>query len=337
MDSDHGSAHAAWIRAYEDFKYDEMVNPMLSDSISVKHSGASGPTSPDSLRAIRYLAEWAPSLRVANDDVEEDVKADCVVLVKLIDAARREGSQASAEFQQIVRRTAELFPLLGEPLEALDFSEHRWLGEHREEAYSDWLQWIIGQADPVEVLQVFGADDPEVIPSCRGCSVAVVRERYVSEGHEGSPGRLDLDIEFGDAALLVVEVKLSDAESADTKKGRGYRRSVEREYEDDRHKKYIILVLDASDEDYFGFKPRLWADSCIQLRLMAVRLCRQGQLLRAAMILAFVSAVERSLLKLEPLAGRSDDHVAAALSLPPVSDHLNRFLEAYEYNAKHHA
>jgi len=43
----------------------------------------------------------------------------------------------------------------------LNFTEHSpgWpvIGK---EAYSDWLQWIMAQADAVEVLRVFGVNDP---------------------------------------------------------------------------------------------------------------------------------------------------------------------------------
>jgi len=103
---------------------------------------------------------------------------------------------------------------------------------------------------------------------------------------------------------------------------------------DARFKKYVILVLDAADEEYYGFKPRLWTDVCVELRLIAAKLCKRGEHLRAAMILAFTAAVEQNLLKLRPLARGSVDEVAAALTLPPITDHLTRFLEAFEYGKK---
>jgi len=210
----------------------------------------------------------------------------------------------------------------------LDFTEHRWVAGHREEAYSDWLQWIMAQADAAEVLRVFGVDDPEIVGACTGTAVQVVRERCVIRGHEGSAGRLDLEIRLGDTAVLVVEVKLGEAESADTGKGVGYCRSVEIDQHDARFKKYVILVLDAADEEYYGFKPRLWADVCVELRLMAARLCKRREHLRAAMTLAFIAAVEQNLLKLRPMMRGSVDEVAAALSLPRITEHLTRFLEA---------
>lgn len=104
---------------------------------------------------------------------------------------------------------------------------------------------------------------------------------------------------------------------------------MEAERQDWRFREYVILVLDAADEEYFGFRPRLWADACVELRLMAARLCARSELLRAAMILAFVAAVEQNLLKLRRVQGRADE-VAAALALPPITEHLTRYLEALE-------
>jgi len=64
----------------------------------------------------------------------------------------------------------------------LNFTEHRWVAGHREEAYSDWLQWIMAQADAVEVLRVFGVNDPGIVLACTGTAVMVVRERCVLHG-----------------------------------------------------------------------------------------------------------------------------------------------------------
>jgi hypothetical protein len=42
-----------------------------------------------------------------------------------------------------------------------DLGVHRWLKEDREEAYSDWLKWIIEQLRlPVLVAKIFGIKEP---------------------------------------------------------------------------------------------------------------------------------------------------------------------------------
>jgi hypothetical protein len=253
----------------------------------------------DRLLAMRSLAAWAPRLR----DESKLRPKDPIVLKSLVDAARRRGTQAREEFLASVLRSDSVLSPLHEPLEALDFTEHRWVAGHREEAYSDWLQWILGRCEPAEVLRVFGLDDPEIASSCTGCFVNIAREVLVAYGHDGATGRLDLEIQFDYRALLAIEVKLGEAEHSGTQKGAGYYKSIEAKYQDWQFKRYVILVLDAADEEYFQFKPRLWADVCIELRLIAVRLCTRSEHLRAAMILAFVAAVEQNLLKLHRARG----------------------------------
>ena len=200
---------------------------------------------------------------------------------------------------------------------------------HREEAYSDWLQWIVAESEPTEVLRVFGINNQEMHSACAGCAVTVVRKRSVPRGHDGHSGRLDLEIQLGDTALLVVEIKLGEAGNADTEKGTGYRQSLEAIHQHRQFKRFIILVSSAADEDYFGFKPRLWADACIELRLIVTRLCARCKHLRAAMILAFVGAVEQNLLGLRCFAGGANP-IAAALALPPATEHITQCLDAFE-------
>jgi hypothetical protein len=254
---------------------------------------------------------------------------DATVLKQLVSAARRHGAQAINEYHEIVQRSAGLLSTLGEPLDLLDFTEHRWVAGQREEAYSDWLQWVASQCEPTELLHIFGVKIPEVISACVGCVPKIAREQVVPHGHAGAGGRLDLEIRFGDAVLLVVEIKLGEAESADTAKNIGYFRSVEARQLGLRFgAQYIILVLDAEEDSYHGFKPRLWGDACIELRLVAARLCRRSEHLRAALILGYVAAVEQNLLQFRPVIQGPDVTVAASFALPPITGHLARFVEA---------
>jgi hypothetical protein len=280
------------------------------------------PAAIDRLLAIRHLAAWASRLGDT-----EDRRINAGVLKQLVSAARRHGKQAIEEFQDIARRSTELLPGLGEPLTVLDFGEHRWVGDRREEAFSDWLQWIVAQIEPAEVLRIFGVNDPNMVSVCSGRNHTCVRERCVPHGNVGAGGRLDLEIEFGDVALLVVEVKVGEAESSDTGKNAGYWKSVN-EHHTKRLKSYVIVVLDAAEEEYYGFRPRLWCDVCVELRVLAARLCRRDERLRAAMILAFVGSVEQNLLKFHPVSQGATHTVADSLALPRITAHLSKFVEA---------
>lgn len=51
------------------------------------------------------------------------------------------------QLQALVRRSEEMLHPLEEPLK-MPFSLHRWLATDREEAYSDWLVWILEQLGP---------------------------------------------------------------------------------------------------------------------------------------------------------------------------------------------
>ena len=98
-------------------------------------------------------------------------------------------------------------------------------------------------------------------------------------------------------ALIVVEVKMTDAEDADTCKQGGYTQWIKKQPEPKEHTHSILLVVEAAKEDYHGFTPRRWASLCVALRRIAQTLCREPQrAVLAAMILAFVGAVEQNVL-----------------------------------------
>jgi len=52
------------------------------------------------------------------------------------------------------------------------------------------------------------------------------------------------------------------------------------------------------------------------------------------MILAFITAAEQNLVKLRPVLQGGGDEVAAALTLPRITGHITRFLEAFEDGEK---
>jgi hypothetical protein len=267
--------------------------------------------------SLRFLASWAPRLRketvLTNDG--------CAILQRLISAAASYGAQARRDFGMAVEQSSKVLSPLGEPLIAMDFTIHRWVAGHREEAFSDWLAWIFSQAKPKDVLRILGVDDPKLPASSLGSYVEVQREIFVAEGHEGSTGRLDLKVRLG-PAVIVVEIKLTDAETADTVKNAGYKRSAKAD-------KYILLINEAEENDYWKFQPRRWADTCRELRCLAARFCKDRDLLKAAMVLAFVAAVEQRLLGYRRLGANTP--IADAVILPSVTDHLEKFVESAQH------
>jgi hypothetical protein len=228
--------------------------------------------------------------------------------------------------QLLIESRTKLAPL-EDPFD-IDLGLHRWLSADREEAYSDWLEWVIrNTASPEEVFDLFGLPKPppEVI-ACRKFEVR--RELCVPHGHESQEGRLDLVIRFGDKAIIVVEVKKGDADCADTIKHGGYGQWLADQNYPLKHA--ILLATDAEDEDYSDFTFISWSRVCIGMRRLAVHHCKKHRMVTAAMTLAFVAAVEQNLLGFSAGVVKEVCKGSTVLFNPMVVAHLERFVAAGE-------
>ena len=85
----------------------------------------------------------------------------------------------------------------------------------------------------------------------------------------------------------------------------------------------FLIVTDAGHNAYCGFSVIRWADICIKLRRMLPYVCRNLGLVKAAMFVAFVSAVERNLLHFD-FSGTS---AKGPIGYDLLADHLRRALE----------
>src|SRR5579859_2820346 len=72
-------------------------------------------------------------------------------------AAAREKLRCEAErLERLLQASRQKLRPLQDPFD-LDLGLHRWLAADREEAYSDWLQWVIQQIrTPSKILDLFG-------------------------------------------------------------------------------------------------------------------------------------------------------------------------------------
>jgi hypothetical protein len=245
-------------------------------------------------KATALLQQWA-HLGIENMVARQQWKCDWTPARRLIEAARDRLLLESERLRGVLERSNARLTPLADPL-LTDFGACRWLAGAREEVYSDWLMWIVEQLQtPEYVLRLFGIDDPVDIALCQQTPVTVQREFPVPQGHDDQSGRLDLVIRYVGKVLIVVEVKKARAEAADTLKQRGYMQWIEAQPEPRKHP--ILLVVDADQEDYEGFIPWHWSSLSVVLRHVAQTLCRDPQrVVLAAMILAFVGAVEQNLL-----------------------------------------
>ncbi|MCR4418726.1 MAG: hypothetical protein QHH27_03285 [Clostridia bacterium] len=214
---------------------------------------------------------------------------------------------------------------LEEPLK-MAFPLHRWLAEDREEAYSDWLVWILEQLGSARHVGyvLWGEEMPGFSLSDQRCSVE--REVWVPEGHPGRSGRLDCVIRIGEEAIILVEVKVVWAEWADLGKNRGYRQWLDSQPFPIR--KAYLLATGGDRHLYEGdFELVTWGAICRRLRRLIPELAAEGRPTLAALTGGFVGAVEQNLLGLPSLVWleRGDESLTALVRRSEVMAATNYF------------
>ncbi len=233
----------------------------------------------------------------------------------IVAAADRCSSLYAEDVDRLLRESDTRLRPLEDPLHA-GIGLNRWLRSQREESYSDWLHWVLEQIK--EAHQVFSlfweATDP--FPSgLESSSVSVHREFRVPGG------RLDILIRFGAEHMGVVEVKTVNPDYADTEKHRIY---LNWSGSDRKTCLPPILLAPAGmKSDYHGFRAFTWEELCTRLRRMLPRLIGSIGITKAAMVCAFIGAVEENILNLS-LPGSHNR--AERLLLRETRDYLSRTL-----------
>jgi hypothetical protein len=142
-----------------------------------------------------------------------------------------------------------------------------------------------------------------------------IRREFGIEDEEGQRRRTDLDICFGEANFIRVEVKKGDAEQIDASQLASQERGFAH---------YVLILRQGLPQNYTGqFCLRYWDDLCIELRrTIAVLGKHKASLVQRALILAFVGAVEENILKLP--GGLPNKRITNFLSIAKVKQHLER-------------
>jgi len=220
------------------------------------------------------------------------VAVSWIPVTRMIWAAEAEAQKLESELKQLLNVSdAKLRAIsLCDPLLA-DAGLNRWLKKEREESYSDWLAWILGQlGSAVDVFEVLGITEHEIVAKSHARAFKIEREQYTSAG------RLDLLLTLADSVMIILEVKKYSAESSDTAKQAGYYEWLQSKLV--QHRKALLLTTDAAEDKYENFSTLLWADVCIRLRRLLPTLRTSIGPVKTAMFVAFVSAVETNLLNL---------------------------------------
>jgi hypothetical protein len=210
---------------------------------------------------------------------------------RMIDATVAWFEFEKSQLRSLLEASNRALAPLADPL-LVDFGAHRWLVDSREEAYSDWLSWIVEQLrDPELVLPLFRINNAAVCADCgRAREFIVKREKPI----KGGKRRLDFIICYGDTALIVVEVKVTDADVAQTSKQSDYKKWVDKQRAPNRYS--VLLATGGELNEYDGFQMLSWAELCNGLRKVAPKAYVSKSPVIAAMILAFIGAVEQNLL-----------------------------------------
>jgi len=208
----------------------------------------------------------------------------------ILNAAEAYSLTSKSKLANLLSESDQVLNPLRDPL-WVDFGLHRWLDNKREENYSDWLAWIVSQLKSEEILALLCPADLHIAECCRHALPQVNREVSIPGG------RLDITIHLGAETVIVVEVKKTSAEVADTAKQEHYADVLAGE--STRYAPRVLLVVEGESDEYEGaFKRLRWNDLCISLRRMSPELQRRLGSTTAAMILGFIGAVEQNLLGL---------------------------------------
>jgi hypothetical protein len=122
----------------------------------------------------------------------------------MVRAAEVEAGGLESQLDGLLKSSDEALRRISlcEPLFA-DAGLNRWLDEDREEAYSDWLEWILCQlqrlpGEAANILAVLGIADSEIVAACESRKFKIKREYYMEWG------RLDLLLTIEDFLMVVI-------------------------------------------------------------------------------------------------------------------------------------
>jgi hypothetical protein len=255
-------------------------------------------------------------------------KIDGRLLRQLIAAAEQDAAPRNVRLQELLRRSAQVLFPLGDPL-MVEFGLHRWLRAGREEAYSDWLAWIIGHLGTASrVFDLLGIRNDEVLTRCGPNCPVWARESRVSEGFEGKAGRTDIQIKFGAVAVVLVEIKMG--RESGTEKQLGYVRSLKTLVGDRLLDPILICREEDSETPRNGYFIRSWNGICIRLRRVAAELIRhENQHIVAAMTLAFTGAIEQNILGYSAPIAQAVLKPQVAVVPSTTADQMIRYLESW--------
>jgi hypothetical protein len=253
----------------------------------------------------------------------------------LIGAARPALLENAKRLRILLERSNRMLRPLADPL-LTDYGAHEWLSRSREEAYSDWLKWVLRAVkEPHQLLRVLDIDDLVVEDTLRGIPLDWAREVFTAEGHPGHTGRIDLRMVVPGKVLIQVELKMASADYSDVEKNVGYTASAKTYGVPKRHRHWRLLATEGDLPVYpGGYRLVTWRHLAVQLRIVAAQMVKNREVLAASKVLGFVGAVEQNLINFSS----SVAELAFSRNPMPLSagliDHLECSLNGKDQDAK---
>lgn len=265
------------------------------------------------VESVQILRTWASLPRTANSDWDS--------VSNVIRAAEADSVKQELELRRLLKESDARLEgeSLCDPLRA-GLGLNRWLRKEREEAYSDWLEWVLRQVQALprgawNVLWVLGVPEEEIPIAADGNLLEIKREFCIPDR------RLDLLLFLAGALAVVVEVKKYSAEVSQTEKQEPYFEWLQAR--DCIWKKAILLVTDAVEETSHHFSRLRWRELCARLRSLLPVIAQHCGTVKAAMVVAFIGATEMNLLGLVA-PDELDDSKVDHLSYGQTIRHLKR-------------
>jgi hypothetical protein len=237
---------------------------------------------------VHVIRIWAALSRTANSNWDS--------VSNIIRAAETDSAKQELELRRLLSESdARLEAVsLCDPLHA-GLGLNRWLRKEREEAYSDWLEWVLEQVQMLprgawNVLWVLGVPEKEIPAVADGSSFEIRREFCIPDR------RLDLFLSLVGALAIVVEVKKYSEEVSQTEKQAPYFDWLQKQA--CVWRKAVLLVTDAAEETSHNFDRLRWRELCARLRALLPAIAQRCGTVKAAMVVAFIGAAEANLLGL---------------------------------------
>jgi len=209
----------------------------------------------------------------------------------------------------------QFFAPLSDPLRC-DLGLHAWLAPEREESYSKWLHWTLKQFAECGILgEILDLPMPFV---SNASGIRLINEWTIRSRDGKRFGRIDIAVWLGEVLSAILEIKTKSFTDEALEKHLLYCESPDVHQEAAR----IFIAQSADGLDLLGFRLLGWQEVCVRLRSRVQRVAQEKGLLPAAMVVAFIAAVEQNILGVHPFTG--ENHYDIPIAVTYLQDFLRR-------------